>query len=151
MLRVMPWNGSLLVAALLLAVGCTASPPAPSGPARPAGKPGAPHGGTAFTEPGHKYRAELFIDSDKETATVYLLDADGQKPLTITAGSLTLLVQEGAGAVITLKAQPQSGEPRWKSSRFVGTSARFGRDLSLNKIEINAEINGKSFTFTLEE
>jgi hypothetical protein len=104
-----------------------------------------------LTEPGHKYRAELLIDSDKEKATVFLLDADGQKPVVTGAENLLLVVQEGAGAVITLKAQPQSGDPRWKSSRFAGTNARFGREINLKKVEVNTEVNGKPLTFTLEE
>jgi hypothetical protein len=104
-----------------------------------------------LTEPGHKYRVELFLDSDREQATVYLLDAEGQKPVATAGENFTLLVQEGAGAVITMNAQPQGGDPRGKSSRFVGTSARFGREVNLKKVEVNAEINGKPYTFRLEE
>jgi hypothetical protein len=151
--RIKNGNGRvfLLMVVLLLPVGCTPSPPAPTATPKPAGKPGAPHGGVALTEPGHKYRAELLIDRDKEKAIVYLLDADGQKPVVTTAENLLLVVQEGAGAVITLKAQPQSGDPRWKSSRFAGTSARFGREINLKKVEVNTEINGKPVTFSLED
>jgi hypothetical protein len=148
--RARTWKGCLLVT-LLLSAGCTTPLPPPSGPARPAGKPGAPHGGIALMEPGHKYRAELVLDSDQEKATVYLLDADGQKPVATAGENMALLIQEGAGAVITLKAQPQGGDPRYKSSRFVGNNARFGREVNLKKIQVSAEINGKPVTFTLEE
>jgi hypothetical protein len=153
MLRVETGTGRvlLLIIPLLVPAACAPSAPAPSGPRTPAGKPGAPHGGVALTEPGHTYRAELVIDGDNEKATVYLLDRDGQKPVATGAENLTLLIQEGAGAVITFKAQPQSGDPRWKSSRFAGSSVRFGRDVNLKKVEVNVEINGKPYTFTLEE
>jgi hypothetical protein len=147
------WRGVLTGAVLVLACGC---PPSSSGPNKP-GPTQAKHeeegkyGGTLFAEPGHKHHAELKIDKATKTATVYLLDAKAKNDAPTAAPTITLAVKNGSAVQITLKAEKQDGDPAGKASRFVGTHAKLGGDLDMEKVEISAEMDGKAYVYTLDK
>jgi hypothetical protein len=147
--------GVVAGAVLVLACGCPPGNPGPTN--RPGATPAVggeeppPHGGTLFAEPGHKHHAELKIDKDAKTATVYLFDAKVKNGSPTSAPAITLTIKNGGAVQVPLKAERQDGDPAGKSSRFVGTHDKLAGDLDMDKVEISAEVDGKPYVFTLDK
>lgn len=145
------WVGGLAVAAVLgLALGCT---PAPTKPGKTGTGPSvkddhdeekAPHGGTLFVAPGHKFHAELVVDKAGKKATVYLLDGKAKKIVPTKAETITLVLKDG-DVKVPLKAEKVGDDPA-----FVGTHDKLAADLDMKKVEIEAEVDGKPYVFELD-
>jgi hypothetical protein len=131
---------SLACFALALTIGCSQGPkekaaPKPPGKAKAAPDehvhgPG-PHGGTIGDWGGGKYHFEFTVDHPKKEARVYILGGDETTPVPIKAkdGQLTLSIkgaQTKDAFEVTLKADPQKGDPEGKASSFVGTHDKLG-------------------------
>lgn len=138
--------GSSIVAAALLAVGCSQSPPAPTPVAKaPAAKEkekdhghshdegghaahgAGPHDGTLADWGGGKFHVEFTVDHDKKETVVYVLGSDEKTaaPVKATDGTLLLTIKEPAFQV-QLAARPLAGEADGKSSCYGGTHDSLG-------------------------
>jgi hypothetical protein len=86
-----------------------------------------------------KYHAEFTVDRARKQATVYLLDGSARKPSPIPADTILLTLTNLKPPVqITLKKDPQTGDPAGSASRFVGTHDKLGAEG-----EFTGEISGK--------
>ena len=98
-----------------------------------------PHDGALAEWGEEKYHAEFTVDREKKQATVYMLDGTAKKAAPIAVDSITLSLTNFKPSVqITLKADPDKGDPKGSSSRFVGTHEKLGE-----KMEFKGEISGK--------
>jgi hypothetical protein len=98
-----------------------------------------PHGGPLAEWGEEKYHAEFTVDHGKKTATVYILDGEAKKASPIAAESITLSLSNVKPPVqVTLKAAPQSDDPKGQASRFTGTHEQFAKEM-----EFEGEISGK--------
>ena len=137
---------SLLLALLPLLAGCPAvdrkgpSQAATKGHGHAHAHPDeGPHGGALAEWGDEKYHAEFTVDHGKKQATVYVLDGSAKKAAPIDAKELTLSLSNVKPAVqVTLKADPQEGDPKGQSSRFTGTHDALGKEM-----EFEGEISGK--------
>jgi hypothetical protein len=144
----------LLAAAVALA-GCDTKKPAdtPKGGAK-AGEDGdehdhgpGPHGGTII-EFG-KYHGEFVVDHKKQEATVYILDGKAEKAVPIPTDTLLLSIKSPQFQV-ELKAAPLEGEPKGRSSRFVGKHEKLGVEQEFAGT-VSGEIDGKPHLGDFEE
>lgn len=84
-----------------------------------------PHKGTVFDL--GKYHAEFTVDHGKKEVVVYILGGDEDTPVPVTADKLSLTIKEPA-FTLELKPSPDAKDPAGKSSRFVGTHEKFGKE-----------------------
>jgi hypothetical protein len=84
-----------------------------------------PHDGTLSDWGGGKYHVEFTVDHDKKESIVYVLDGDENSPFPIQVDTLLLSIEDPEFQV-ELKAKPLEGEPKGRSSRFVGTHDSLG-------------------------
>jgi hypothetical protein len=84
-----------------------------------------PHGGTII-EFG-KWHGEFTVNHKTKEATVFILGADAKKPAPIPADGLLLSIKSPPFQV-DLKATPEAGDPKGKSSRFVAKHEHFGKE-----------------------
>lgn len=141
-----------LLVVLVLFTGCTGQKPAdtPKPDAPKAARSdhgdhgdhgGGPHGGT-IVELG-KSHGEFAVDHAKKEATVYILDGDAKKPEAIAADKLLLSLKTPA-LQLELKPLPQDGDPKGKSSRFVGTHEAFAKEQPFEGM-VSVVIDGKPY------
>ncbi len=149
-----------ILAACTLAAGCSR----PAGPPR-ATKAGTenkqakaehvhgvgPHGGTVADWGGGKYHIEFTVDHPKQEAVVYILGRDEKTPAPIQAkdGELLLSINEPSFQV-TLKADPQKGDPEGKASRFAGKHEKLGKEQEFAGT-ISGEVNGTPYAGDFQE
>jgi hypothetical protein len=159
MKRISTWAGGLtvLVAATLVA-GCGGPPPSPAKggtKVAQAAQDGGhehgtgPHGGTVADWGGGKYHIEFTIDHKKQEARVYILGSDEKTPAPVKAKELLLTIQEPAFQV-TLKADPQKGDPPGTASCFAGTHERLGKEQEFAGT-ISAEVDGTPYAGDFKE
>jgi hypothetical protein len=145
----------LLAAAFMLAAGCDS--PVKKTSASHAKKDDnkdeeeAPHGGTLFAIDSHKYHAELLVDKSAKKATVYFYDKKVKNAVSTSAKSINMNIAEQPPAQIALQAEPQGSDPAGNASRFSGTNDRLAKDLDMEKVEIDATIEGKPYVFKLDK
>lgn len=141
----------MVLASLLLASGCDSRRDAAKDKSPDTGKQSkkddkghahpekGPHGGPLAEWGEEKYHAEFTSDHAKKQATVYILDGAGKKAAPIVAESITLSLTNAKPPVqITLKADPQEGDPKGQASRFTGT-----HEILAKEMEFEGEISGK--------
>src|SRR5262245_34972790 len=115
---------AVFMAAIVILAGCTDKPTKPKSPKDDAhGHPDkGPHGGALAEWGDENYHAEFTVDHAKKQATVYILDGSAANAAPVAANSLTLRLTNVKPAVeITLKADPEAGDPKGQCSRFSGT------------------------------
>lgn len=79
-----------------------------------------PHQGLVTDLGNGEYHAELVYDAETKQATVYLLDKDAAKPVSIDAAEVIInLKHDGKPTQIKLAAAPQEDDSDAQSSRFV--------------------------------
>lgn len=124
----------LLLVGTLLFVGCNKPPVASTKPIIKNTQSSAtdehvhgpgPHKGTIF-EFG-KYHGEFTVDHGKKEVVIYILGGDADTPMSVTADKLNLTIKDPA-FTLELKASPDAKDPAGKSSRFVGTHEKFGKE-----------------------
>src|SRR5262245_18282167 len=98
-----------------------------------------PHGGVVFDL--GKFHAEFTVDHGKQEATIYLLGDDEQTPTPIDAAKLDLNIKSTA-FLVEVKPVPLDGEPKGKSSRFVGKHEKLGKEQEFEGTVL-AVIDGK--------
>lgn len=141
----------LLLAALIVA-GCGTQKPAD--PPKDGDKKGdhddhgpGPHGGTVI-EFG-KYHGEFCMDHAKKTATVYILDGDAKKASPVATEKLLLSIKTPQFQV-DMKPEPQDGDPKGKSSRFVATHDNFAKEQEFEGT-VSGTIDGKNYLGDFKE
>ena len=149
-----------LLAAGLAAAGCGNTPDAPKAQPPAATKAGdqgdhgdggdhgaGPHGGTVI-EFG-KYHGEFCVDHARKQATVYVLDGSVKNAAPVAAETLSLSVKTPQFQV-ELKADPQPGDPKGKSSRFVATHENFAKEQEFEGT-LSGLIDGKPYSGDFKE
>ena len=106
-----------------------------------------PHGGTII-EFG-KIHAEFTVNHKTQEATVYILDGDAKKAEPILTDKLLLSIKNPQFQV-DLKAVPTDGEPKGKSSRFVGKHEKLGVEQEFEGT-VSGEIDGKPYLGDFKE
>lgn len=101
-----------------------------------------------FAEPNHHFHLKLMVHADEKEIEATVLDESAKVPVPIAAETITVLVKEGKGLQIPLKAKAEKGK---KSAEFAGTHDRLAAKLDPHKVEISAEVNGKAYIFTIDE
>src|SRR4051794_9691225 len=110
-----------------------------------------PHSGALAEAEGEKYHAEFLADHDKKLVTVYILDGTAKKTVPIAAETVQVTLTNFKPAVqLTLKADPESGDPKGESSRFTGTHEKIAEKADYTG-EISATIAGSPYIFKFEE
>ena len=98
-----------------------------------------PHGGPLAEWGDEKYHVEITVDSEKKTATAYILDGEAKKASPIAAASIKVTFTSVKPALqVVLKADPVKGDPKGSSSRFVGMN-----DKLADKIKLKGQVSGK--------
>ena len=151
------WYVALLAVALLGTAGCPSTKDSGQKAAKRDQKKDAshaeqaPHGGTLFADEGDKHHAELVLDKAGKKATVYLLDGKVKNAVPIGEKTITVNIADNPPVQITLQAEPQKEDKTDTASRFSGIHDRLGNDLDMDKVEIEAKINGKPFVFKVDK
>ena len=99
--------------------------------------------------PFAKLHAEFTVDHKKQEATVYILDADVKKAEPSQADKLLLSIKNPQFQA-ELKAVPMDGEPKGKSSRFVGKHEKLGVEQEFEGT-VSGEIEGKPYLGDFKE
>lgn len=98
-----------------------------------------PHGGPIAEWGEEKYHVEITVNHEKKTVTAYILDGDIKKAAPIAAPSIKLTLTSVKPAVqLVLKADPDKGDPKGSSSRFVGM-----HDKLADKVLLKGAVSGK--------
>lgn len=98
-----------------------------------------PHKGALAEWGNEEYHIEFTVDHGKKQATVYVLDDKAEKQVAIPVETLTLiLTHDKAPIEIVLKADPDTGDAKGKSSRFVAVHDELGKE-----IEFRGTVRGK--------
>src|SRR5262245_23961845 len=144
----------VLTAAAMLALvltGCDrpAKTEAPKKPPAAAHPDRGPHGGPLAEWGEEQYHVEFTVDREKKRARVYILDGSATKAAPIATESVTLTLTRPAGQ-ITLKAEPQEGDPKGQSSRFSATDEKLGTEGDFEG-ELSATIAGTPFAGDFKE
>ena len=106
-----------------------------------------PHGGT-IVELG-KHHGEFIVDHAKKLATIYILDEDVMKADPIAVATLLLSIKSPQFQV-EMKADPQPGDPKGTSSRFVATHDNFAKEQEFEGT-VSVVIDGKPFLGDFKE
>jgi hypothetical protein len=114
-----------------------------------------PHGGAVGDWGGGKYHFEFTVSHPKKEARVYILGADEKTPVPIQAkdGKLSLSitgVKTKDTFEVTLKAEPQKGDPTGKASCFVGTHEKLGVEQEFEGT-LSGVANGTPYTGDFKE
>jgi hypothetical protein len=147
MRSIFPIFSGVAVLAVVLA-GCNDRPAKTEGPKKPAAHDHpdkGPHGGPLIEWGEEQYHVEFTVDRAKKRATVYILDGNAKKAAPIAAESVTLTLSKPPAGQITLKAEPQDGDPKGQSSRFSGTDEKLAAESELEG-EISATVGGTPFS-----
>lgn len=107
-----------------------------------------PHHGTLIELGDEEYHAELVHDEKAKTVTVYILDSAAKKAVPIEAAEIVInLKHDGKPEQFPLKADPDSGDPQGKSSRFVSKDAELAEDLDHKGAnpQLAVQVAGKSY------
>lgn len=138
----------LVVGAALSAVGCDtggANKPSPATQEKGHVHPDeGPHHGALVEWGQEEYHPEVVTDREKGEVTVYVLGKDAKTPAPVAAEKVVLAVKDPAFQT-ELKPAPQPGDPKGKSSRFVGTLPEFARGRRLAGT-IGAVVDGKPYS-----
>ena len=111
-------------------------------------RPVGPHKG-ALVEWGEEYHAEVVADREKGEATVYVLAKNAKTPAPITAETVLLSVDDPV-IQVELKPAPEPGDPKGKSSRFVGSLPDSARGWRLTGT-IGGVVDGKRYSGEFRE
>ena len=106
-----------------------------------------PHGGTIFDF--GKWHGEFTVDHKSKEVTVYILGADEKKAAPIQVDKLLLSIKTPQFQV-DLKPVPQEGDPKGKSSRFVGKHDNFGKEQEFAGT-LSGVVDGKPYADDFEE
>lgn len=143
MRRLLPSGFAIVALALIVSTGCTgrkdggAKAVAKKSPAHDHASEG-PHGGAIVEWGEDEYHLEFLVDHDKKQTTVYVLDDKAAKASPIAVETLTLILTHGKTPIeIALKADPDTADPKGKSSRFTAV-----HDELAKKIEFKGTIRG---------
>lgn len=114
-----------------------------------------PHGGAIGDWGGGKYHFEFTVSHPKKEARVYILGSDETTPAPIKAKDGQLLlsvkgVKTKESFEVTLKADPQKGDPEGKASSFVGTHEKLGVEQEFEGT-VSGEADGTPYTGTFKE
>jgi hypothetical protein len=110
-----------------------------------------PHGGALAEWGDEKYHAEFTVNHAKKQATVYILDGSVKKASPIAAETITLsLTNVKPPLQVTLKAEPQEGDPKGQASRFVGTHDALGKEMDFEG-EISGKVGETPYSGTFKE
>ena len=110
-----------------------------------------PHKGALAEWGNEEYHAEFTVDHEKKQATVYILDGEVKKAAPIPVESITLTLSNVKPAVqITLKADPDKGDPKGSSSRFIGMHEKLGVEMDFTG-QISAKVGDRAFTGDFDE
>ncbi len=107
-----------------------------------------PHGGALIELGDDAYHAELVLDDDAKTVTIYVLDSAAKISVPIDAAELTInLKHEGRGEQYKVAASADAIDTAGKSSRFVSSDAELAEDLDHEGAEpqLAVTINGKQY------
>ena len=108
-----------------------------------------PHAGRVTDLGNGEYHAELVYDAEAKQATVYLLDKDAAKPVSIDAAEVTInLKHDGKPTQIKLAAAPQEDDSDAQSSRFVSDDEAVSalHNPAAAEARLVVKIGGKSYT-----
>ena len=106
-----------------------------------------PHGGTII-EFG-KYHGEFSVNHKDQEATVYILGSDAKKAAPIKVEKLLLSIKSPQFQV-DLKAVPQAGDRKGRSSRFVAKHENFGKEQEFEGT-LSGVIDGKPYAGDFKE
>jgi hypothetical protein len=110
-----------------------------------------PHGGALAEWGDDNYHAEFVVDHDKKQATVYILDDSAKKASPIAAETISVTITNVKPSIqITLKADPDKGDPKGSSSRFVGTHDKLATEMNFTG-EISGKVGTTPYAGTFEE
>jgi hypothetical protein len=153
MRRMFPAALTMLALTLLVSTGCT-NRKAPVKVAKTAvhdHPETGPHGGALAEWGEEEFHPEFKVDHAKKEATVYINDDKAAKPAPIAVEVVELILTHVKPPItIVLKADPESTDPKGKSSRFRGTHDELAKEIEF-KGEINAKIGTKPYTGTFVE
>jgi len=90
-----------------------------------AGHGAGPHDGTLADWGGGKYHVEFTVDHNKQEATVFIFGDDEKTPSPIESKEIYLSIIDPM-IQVTLKAEPQVGDPEGSASSFVGNHESLG-------------------------
>jgi hypothetical protein len=105
------------------------------------------HGG-AVMDFGN-YHAEFTVDHGKKTATIYILDGAVKKPVPLAVDKLLLSIKSPQFQV-EMKPDPQKGDPKGKSSRFVAVHDALGKEQEFEGT-VTGTIDGKKIEGAFKE
>jgi hypothetical protein len=145
---------ALLLILVVPVAGCLEHAEKPGG-----GKSGAadahpekgPHGGAIAEWGEEQYHAEFTVDHAKKEAVIYILDGSVKKTAPVTAESVTLTLSNVKPPIqVTLKPDPQEGDPKGQCSRFRGTHDALAKEMEFEG-EIAATVGGTPFSGEFKE
>jgi hypothetical protein len=93
-----------------------------------------------------EFHAELV--HDETSVTIYILDSAAKTAVPVDAQEVAInLVHDGKPEQFKLAAQPDSGDPAGKSSRFVAENKELVEELEHDhgSLKLTVSINGKSY------
>ena len=142
----------LLLLALLLS-GCSraSNKPKDSGTKDSVAKDAPPakaEAGWLFASEGDEhYHMRLHVEAGEKKATAKILDENEKEAVLIDAETITLVLKEGKGEKVPLKALAEKGK---KASVFVGQHDRFADKIDPKKVEVHATMGKQNLIFQLE-
>ncbi len=107
-----------------------------------------PHGGHLVEIGNEDYHAEVDHDEHGNSLTIYILDRAAKNPVAIDSQELTINLSAGGKAEqFKVAAQPDSGDPTGRSSRFVSSDPELGKNLDTegNAAQLVVEIAGTQY------
>lgn len=130
---------------LISIVGCPDAGPAVSTPSSTPTK--GPHRGPLASLDGQLY-AEFVTAVDRNQASIYLLEKDGQKyhPIPDTTVVTMSIKTSSETHEIVMKPGQEEGDPQDMASGFVGWHETITKDLQPKQVKVRLKINGKEVT-----
>ncbi len=107
-----------------------------------------PHQGKLVELGNGEYHAELVHDDAASIVTAYVLDASAKLAVPVSATEILVnLSHDGHAEQFALAANPQSGDPSGKSSRFASTDAEHAKVLDNDAVtaQLVVKIGGKQY------
>ena len=107
-----------------------------------------PHHGALIELGNGEYHAELVQDDAASIVTAYVLDSSAKLAVPISATEILVnLSRDGHAEQFALAANPQSGDPSGKSSRFASTDAEHAENLGDAAVtaQLVVKIGGKQY------